>query len=262
MGLRSSCSLFLCLAVAIGESAENGGPVPTVEAIITRMGQARAENRARFRPYKVTRDYKLFGKEEDKPKSQVIADVSFVPPNSKHFSIKQSSGAGFGERIVRQMLEGEAEAVKQYSATDISPANYDFKFVGEEEMSGQRCYVLALFPKRKEKNLLRGNIWVDAKTHMLHRFMGEPAKAPSWWLRDARIAMVYGDVSGMWLQTGSESKANVRFFGPYRMISRDVEYSVTGAVRRVSDFPSPLLESSQQLVPEQKGLTSFALPSF
>jgi len=56
--------------------------------------------------------------------------------------------------------------------------------------------------------------------------MGEPSKAPSWWLRDPRITFVYGDVSGMWLHTGSESSANVRLFGPYTMTSHDVEYQI------------------------------------
>ncbi|MGH9661004.1 MAG: hypothetical protein ACRD96_20825 [Bryobacteraceae bacterium] len=219
-------SLFACLAVAVCALAQSGSPVPSVEAIIARMGEARAENRARFRPYKVTRHYKLFGKEKLKPKSHVIADVSFVPPNSKKFAIQQNHGSGLGERIVRQMLEGEAEAVKQYSATDISPANYEIQFLREEEVNGQFCYVLALVPKRKDRNLLRGNIWVDARTYMPHRFIGEPAKAPSWWLRDSRIAFVYGDVSGMWLHTSSESSANVRIFGPYTMTSYDAEYQV------------------------------------
>jgi hypothetical protein len=224
--MRNSCSLFLVLAVAVCASAQNGSPVPTLEDIIARMAQTRAENRARLRPYKVTRDYKLFGKEEHKPKSHVVVDVAFVPPDSKQFIILQTDGARLGERIVRQMLEGEAEVVKRYSATDISPANYDFQFVREEEVSGRHCYVLALLPKRKDKHLLRGNIWLDAKTYRLHHFMGEPAKAPSWWLRDARIAFDYGDVSGMWLQTGSESRANVRLLGPYKMISHDVEYQI------------------------------------
>ena len=61
-------------------------------------------------------------------------------------------------------------------------------------------------------------------TYMLHRFMGEPAKAPSWWLKSQRIEFHYGDIDGMWLQTGSEASAKVRVFGPYTMVSRDVEY--------------------------------------
>jgi hypothetical protein len=212
------------------------GDVPTLDAILGRMEHARVENRARFRPYQVTREYRLFGKEKQKPKSEVIAAVTFVPPNSKKYVIQQSKGAAaLGERIVRQMLDGEAEAVKHFAATDISAANYDFRFVREDSLNGRRCYVLDQIPKRKDKHLLHGAIWVDAKTYMLHRFTGEPSQAPSWWLRGARIEFNYGDVDGMWLQTGSESSANVRIFGLYTMTSRDVEYHI-GAPGAQAEF--------------------------
>jgi hypothetical protein len=67
---------------------------------------------------------------------------------------------------------------------------------------------------------------VDATTYLLHRMEGEPPEAPSWWLRDARITFIYGDVGGMWLQTGSESTANVRLVGQHTMVSRDVAYEI------------------------------------
>src|SRR4029077_10893293 len=134
------------------------------------------ENQARFRPYVVTRDYKLSDTEKDKTRAQVVADVSFVPPNSKNYSIQQTSGMGLGEFIVRRMLASEAEITKDYSATDLSADNYDFRFLREEEVDGPRCYVLELVPRRKDKHLLRGNIWVDAKTYLIRRCEGEPAK--------------------------------------------------------------------------------------
>jgi hypothetical protein len=247
---RPISSLLLFLAMGVFASADPDG-VPSLEAILHHMEEARAENRAHFRPFKVSREYKLFGKEKQKPKSQVIAAVTFVPPNSKKFVIQQTQGStALGEHIVRQMLDGEAEAAKHYTDTDISAANYDFRFVREENLNGQRCYVIEQIPKRKERTLLHGTIWVDAKTYRLHRFMGEPAKAPSWWLKDSRIEFNYGEVDGMWLQTGSEASANVRFFGPYTMSSRDVEYriGVTGAANdsfsaeRPVPAPRPLVD--------------------
>lgn len=223
---RNLRSAFLGLATVAYAWAQTGGSIPPLETIVARMGEARAENRTKLRPYKVTREYKLFGKEKQKPRSEVIADLSFVPPNVKKFTIQSSSGAALGERIVRQMLEGEVTAVEQYGSTDITAANYNFRFVREEDVDGQRCYVLDLVPKRKDRTLLRGSIWVDARTYRLHRFDGEPAKGPSWWLKEPHIALVYGHVGGMWLQTGSESRANVRIFGPFTMVSRDVRYQV------------------------------------
>ena len=236
---RVSWLPFLCLLVmAAPASAQNESAVPTVETILARMAQARAENRARFRPYVVTRSYKLFGKEENKIKSQVIADITFVPPNLKKYAIGESSGAGLGEKAVRRILESEAESAMDYAATDYSPANYDFRYVREEQdISGQRSYVLEMLPKREEKNLLRGLIWVDSSTYRIHRFEGEPAKPSSWWVRDVQIVLLYSDVDGMWLQTGTEASARVRILGPHRMVSNDVKYDISPLVAAVSSTP-------------------------
>jgi len=211
--------------VGVGSvEAQSRGPVPAVETILTRMAQARAENRTRLRPYTVSRDYKLFGKERQTTKAEIIADVSFIPPDVKHYAIRQANGMGLGEKIVRQMLDHETDIVKDYGSTDLTPDNYDFRFLHEDDLNGRHCYVLEMLPKRKGKTLLRGQIWVDATTYQLRRTEGEPGKAPSWWLKDSRIVLVYGDVGGMWLQTSSESTANVRFVGPHTMVAHDVEY--------------------------------------
>ncbi len=235
-GLRATISLsrliflqfaavFVASGIALAAHAES--PVPSVEGIIAHMIQARSENRARLRPYSVTRDYKLFGKEKQMARSEVIARVTFDPPGIKQFVIQQASGMRLGERIVRQMLEHETEIGRNNPSTDLSPANYDFRFVREEELGGRRCYLLEIIPRRNDKSLLRGQIWVDAITYLLQRTEGEPARSPSWWLKEARLVLVYSDVGGMWLQTSSESSADVRFLGRHTMLSRDIEYNMT-----------------------------------
>ncbi len=103
--LRISRSLFFYLAGVTCAQAPRGTAVPSVETILTRMAQARTENRTRLRPYQVTRDYRLFGREKQTTKSEVIADVTFVPPDVKQFAIRQARGMALGESIVRQMLE-------------------------------------------------------------------------------------------------------------------------------------------------------------
>jgi hypothetical protein len=207
-----------------------------LEELLVRMGQARDENRGRLRPYNVIRGYTLFGKEHFAEKSQVIARLTFVPPNSKQYAIERSTGTGLGEKVVRQMLDKETDLVKDHISTDISVANYDFRLLGEEQVGGERCYVLNILPKRKEPNLLRGKAWVDTTTFLFRRIEGQPAKSPSWWVRDVRVTFVYGNVGGMWLQTASESSANVRFLGPHTMVSRDLEYKLddSAAITRVS----------------------------
>jgi hypothetical protein len=252
--------LFLCLIAAVaGASAQTPNTIPTMEIIIARMAQARSLNQASFRPYTVTRDYKLFGKEKQKIKAQVIADVFFVPPDSKNYAIQETNGTGLGERIVRRMLANEVEIAKAYSATDFSTDNYDFRFIREEEVNSQRCYVLELIPKRKDKNLLRGNLWVDANTFLLRRAEGEPAKNPSWWVRNVHIVLFYGDVGGMWLQTTLQGAATVRILGPYTVVSSDVKYDISELVANASlsrnRFPRRTRIKPDSLQPQRTGPT-------
>jgi outer membrane lipoprotein-sorting protein len=225
--MKIACSIFLSLLAAVAcESAQTEIPAPTTETIVDHMTQARAENRTHFRSYIVTRDYKLFDEQSNQAKSRVIAEISFVPPDFKGYAITHANGSGLGEKIVHRMLDGEVAFAKDYSSTDISQDNYDFRFTGEDDVNGQHCYVLRLLPRRKDKNLLRGNIWVDVNTYLLHRAEGEPAKSPSWWLRDLRIVLLYGDVGGMWLQTSSEATADVRILGQSTVVSHDVRYQI------------------------------------
>jgi Outer membrane lipoprotein-sorting protein len=225
--LQASSLLFLYLITGmVSASGQTASSIPSVGTIVARMAQARAENRARLRPYTVTRGYKLFGKDESKAKSEVIADVAFVPPGSKSYSIQETAGSGLGKMIVRRMLASEADVTKDYTSTDISADNYDFRFVRAEKVNGQRCYVLAAIPRRDDKHLLRGDVWVDANTFLLHRFEGTLAKNPSWWVRDVRVTFIYGQVGGMWLQTASEATANVRIIGHSTMVSRDEKYMI------------------------------------
>ncbi len=247
--------LYFVAGMALA-SSQAGSPVPSAETIIAHMAQARAENRVHLRPYIVTRNYKLFGNDVSKSKSEVVANVAFVPPDSKKYRIEQSSGSGVGPVLVRRMLAGEAEVEKDHLATDLSPDNYDFRFVREAELSAQRCYVLELLPRRKEQHLLHGDIWVDADTYLPRRFEGEFAKSPSWWVRDVSVTFIYGDVGGMWLQTGTEAAATVRILGRSTMVSRDVKYKIPELVATAS----PAKANSLELMPRQPFL-AVAIPA-
>jgi hypothetical protein len=220
-----------------------------VETLVARMAQARVENRARFHPYIVTRDYKLFGTDRSKTRSEVIADVAFVPPDSKKYAIQQTHGNRLGGMIVRRMLESEAEVTKDYASTDFSADNYIFRFLREENVMGQPCYVLDLTPRRKDKHLVRGTIWVDARTSLPRRFDGELAKAPSWWVKNVRVAFVYGKVGEMWLQTASEASANVRLLGRSTMVSQDVSYKLNEDIVTASTSPRGNFQPALIVVP-------------
>lgn len=189
------------------------------------MLRAQQENKAKVHPFTVKRGYLLLDK-QDQQKAQVVAYITVLPPDSKQYNIESSSG-GMGEKVLRDVLSKETESPRNAQRQELSLGNYDFELLGEEALDGRRCFLLSMNPRREEKDLLRGKLWVDAESYNIRRVEGSPAKNPSWWLHDLHILMSFTEVDGMWLRTFTHAVANVRFKGKYVMESRDLEYRFT-----------------------------------
>lgn len=202
--------------------------------MVTRLELAQAENRAATRAYVVTRDYQLFKDGDQQPQSTVIAKLSFLPPSTKTYEIRQSSGSGSGEKIVRKVLNHETEMADDNGEHDLSRKNYEFSYVGMQGLNGVRCFVLQIHPKRPDKNLIDGLAWIDPTTFLPRRVEGALAKNPSWWVKEVRLRMDYGPVAGMWLPLGNVAKADIRIFGKHTFVGRDVEYQTSEAVAQAS----------------------------
>lgn len=201
----------------------------SVSEIVSKMEQSQAANRERLKAYMLTRTYQVFNGQEQKPKSTITAEVSYVPPQRKDFKIQESSG-GMAERVVRKALEHEVKVTKDPTVNEITSNNYDFELVGTQKIWGNDCYVLQIKPKRDTKELLKGKVWIDAQRFLIRRVEGKPAKDPSWWVNDVRVSVTFDEVAGMWMQTGTEAYAKVRFAGVYRMVSRDNEVRTAQSV--------------------------------
>ena len=200
-------------------------------SIIERMERAQSELRPQF-SYQLIREYRLFGANSSSADSQVTAEVNFRPPTSKDYKIQKTSGSKRGEQIVRRLLDHDVEVSSNRSQarTAITRENYEFTYAGESVLDGQHCYLLALKPKRKEKDLIVGKAWVDKQSFLIRRIEGEIAKPPSWWLKQVRINLSFADLEGTWLQTTMKAVADVRIFGPHTLTSRIVDYRGTDVV--------------------------------
>src|SRR6266404_986434 len=129
---------ILGFVLAAGAFAQPPARIPSIESIVERITQARQESRARLRPYEVVRSYKLFrgqhGGQQQKAKSEITAEITYVPPDGQHFRVHKAVGWGFGEVVVRKVLERENELLANQAASDISAANYSFTFVREDTL--------------------------------------------------------------------------------------------------------------------------------
>src|SRR5690349_19905718 len=129
-----SVLLFLFLTVAVAHAqAPQGQTGPADE----RLEQAAQEIRTHYPPYIVTREYRMFGSDEQQPKSEVTDEISFMQPKCKYFSITESNGSSRGESVVLHNPEDELKAAASGTAPGaITRANYDFHLDGEEILNG------------------------------------------------------------------------------------------------------------------------------
>jgi hypothetical protein len=216
---------FLILATTGAARAAAEAEI-TADTIVRRMDEARAESRARLRPFEVTRTYQLFGKENSRTQAEVSAVISYAPAGIQHYTIYKLFGASIGETLVRKILEGESEVLSNRDASDISGENYIFHLIRTETLNGRACYLLGLHPRRRDGKLIVGTAWVDAATYLIRKVEGEALQTASWWVHNVHVTLEFQDVQGMWLQTALFSTADVRLLGPHAMVSHDVDYRI------------------------------------
>ena len=198
---------------------------PDLNLILQHLEEVQHQDPAQSRPYEVTREYKVFRGYDTQPTSEVVAQINFVPPDMKTYKITQARGNSRGEKIVRELLDRETESAKKRRGSEISRTNYDFVFLRQENFGVAPEYVLRIVPKRKDKYLLRGQIWVDASTFHIRRIEGVPAKSPSFWIKDIHITLQYAELNGMWIPVSFDAIATVRLLGEYTLAGLNIRAS-------------------------------------
>lgn len=198
---------------------------PDLSLILQRLEDIQHQDPAQSRPYELTREYKVFHGDDKQPTSEVIAEINFVPPDLKTYKIVQARGQSRGEKMVRELLDRETESAKKGPNSEISRTNYDFVFLRRENFGDVPEYVLGILPKRKDKSLLRGQIWVDASTFRIRRIEGVPAKSPSFWLKNIHITLQFAQLGGKWVPVTFDAIATVRLFGQYTLAGLNIRSS-------------------------------------
>jgi len=142
--------------------------------------------------------------------------TTFRRPDTLESQVLRAEGSKLiRERVFNKILEAENETRSKPARqqVDIVPANYGFSYLGTEHCDERKCYRLEITPKRKEKYLLQGEIWVDAEDGGIVRVQGSPAKRPSFWTRKIQIDRRYKRIDGMWLDATLESISDILIAG-------------------------------------------------
>ena len=116
-------------------------------------------------------------------------------------------------KVLRAVLEGEREVIAQGEAAraSLALANYAFQPNGVDD---DGLANILLSPKRKERALLLGTMFLHPDEGDLVRLQGRLAKNPSFWVTNVEIVRSYKRIEGVVMPVTLESTAHVRIFGP------------------------------------------------
>ena len=219
-------ALFLLRASVA--AADESSSLPTATEIVTRMGSRDFQRQVSIEGYAGMRRYVLDNQKLHK-RAEMLVQVQGDPDGTKHFEVVSEEGwKAAHKHVLRKMLESESETShpEARAKTRINPDNYDFKIAGTEVIDGRTAYVLEVSPKRKEKYLFRGRIWVDAEDYALARAEGQPAKNPSFWTTNVHFVHQYEKIGPYWLAASNVSKTEVRVFGTTDLKIDYYDYSI------------------------------------
>jgi hypothetical protein len=163
--------------------------------------------------------------------AEEVGRMEFHAPDVKKFVIRSEQGSGIVRRLaLNPLIASEVKAARGKDRHDsaISPENYDLSFLGEQDVRRHPCYVLRAKPKRVDKYLFEGQVWIDMQDFAMVRIEGHSAAHLSFWIKRAEFVRDYERVAGFWLPYKDETAVEVRIDGKKLLTIDHHDYAVKG----------------------------------
>jgi len=147
----------------------------------------------------------------------------------------RSPSAQFANQLISS--EVEAAAGKEHHDSAISPENYSLELLGEQQIGPHHCFVAQALPKRKDKYLFEGKLWIDVDDYAVVRIEGHPAKRPSFWIQRAEFVRQYQKIGDFWLPQRDETVVQVRMYGKKVLTIDHQDYVVNATQNKEGQIP-------------------------
>jgi hypothetical protein len=190
-------------------------PGVTESQVLAELATHNEERRSALHDYTVLRTYQVVDV-NGKVHAEEIGRMEFFSPDKKTFTVTSESGSGLIRRMALNPLinsEIEAASGKEHHDSAISNDNYSLNLLGEQQLGPYRCFVAEAVPKRKDKYLFEGKVWIDVNDYSVVRIEGHPAKKLSFWIQHADFVRQYQKIDGFWLPEKDQTLVQVRLYG-------------------------------------------------
>jgi outer membrane lipoprotein-sorting protein len=196
-------------------AADDSVTPPTAEEIVTRMTAHDLARQSSIEGYAGMRRYVLENQNFHK-RAEMLVQVQGDKDGTKHFEVVSEDGwQAAHKHVLHKMLESETETSRpeRRAGARLNSENYEFSLIGTALAAGRTAYALEVRPKRSEKYLFEGRIWVDAEDYALVRAEGKPAKRPSFWTKSIHFVQVYQKCGPVWFPLSTQSVTEAHLFG-------------------------------------------------
>jgi hypothetical protein len=166
---------------------------------------------------------------QGKVHAEEVGRMEYLAPDQKKFVVTSEKGSVLVRRLALNPLiasEIETTAGKQHHDSVISPANYALEPLGEQQVGPYKCLVVRAIPKRRDKYLFEGKMWIDVEDYAVVRIEGHPAKKLSFWIEQADFVRQYQKIDGFWLPQTDVTLVQVRIYGKKALTIEHRDYVV------------------------------------
>jgi hypothetical protein len=209
---------------------QSSHPDARADEIFAKLVKQNELRSARLREYSAIRTYSVTNL-DGKLHARETVRMEYIAPDNKTFVTTSEEGSSLVRHMVLNRLiesESSAAAGKENHDSSITPANYTFRLLGEEDADGHHCYIVEAFPKRKDKYLFEGKVWIDSRDFAIVRIAGHPAKRLSFWITRADFVREYQKIGDFWLPAKDETSVSVRLYGKKILTIDHLTYTVNG----------------------------------
>jgi len=199
--------------------------------LFTELDAHNALRKSALVDYTVRRTYQVVDL-KGKVHAEEVGQMEFRAPDQKKFVATSEAGSGLIRRMALNPLissEIEAAAGKVHHDSAISSANYSLELLGEQQVGPYHCFVAQAVPKRKDKYLFEGKLWIDVDDYAVVRIEGHPAKKLSFWIERADFVRQYQKIDGFWLPEKDQTLVQVRLYGKKILTIDHQNYVVNAA---------------------------------
>jgi Outer membrane lipoprotein-sorting protein len=194
----------------------------------------------RLQQYSAVRTYEV-ANDKGKIYAKEVVRMDYHAPDQKSFVAESEKGSKLvRDLVLKPLIESESETSsgRAHRDSSIKPENYTLNLLGEEDLASYHCLVVEALPKRKDKYLFEGKVWIDTEDYAIVRIEGRPAKSPSFWITRADFVRQYQKIGEFWLPAKDETVVHVRLNGNKVLTIDHRDYSINcGTDGRTQDLP-------------------------